>query len=66
MDENSYDGWSWAEEWLEENGHIATMLAGGWTLETVEDIPIDEVAEKMGCALWRGKSMPGQDMWQDM
>ncbi len=47
----------WAESWLNRNGHIATMLAGGWTLETVQDIPIAELAEKMAVTLWRGESM---------
>jgi hypothetical protein len=38
------------QTWLQDEGHIDAMLAGGWTLETVQDMPgddITEVAEEM-------------------
>jgi hypothetical protein len=57
MDEAPCESHEWAEHWLEEHGHIAAMLAGGWTLETVQDMPIAEVAKEMAAALWRGESM---------
>jgi hypothetical protein len=47
MDNISCTDEIWAEIWLEEHGHIAHMLAGGWTLETLQDMPFDEFAQDM-------------------
>jgi hypothetical protein len=56
MDECPCDDDEWAEEWLEEEGHIDEMLEDGWTLQTVQDIPIHDIAKDMAAALWRSKS----------
>lgn len=57
MDECPCSDYFWAVDWLSKNGHIAAMLAGGWTLETVKTMDIDAVSDKMAIALWKRESM---------
>lgn len=35
------------ERWLRDQGHIAALLSGGWTLQTLQTMPIDEVSEAL-------------------
>ncbi len=41
----SLDDEDWVEKWLETEGSIDIMLSEGWTLETVEDMPADELRD---------------------
>jgi hypothetical protein len=60
MSESLCDDRDWATDWLEEQGYIDAMLDGGWNLETVQDIPKNDIAEaakEMAAALRKSELM---------